>query len=48
MVWENNTIQTTKLFGCGVCVLWLIQESLHHPEDDLPDLLDRMELYLTR
>ena len=37
-----------QLYGCGVCVLWLIQESLRHPEDDLPDLLDRMELLLNQ
>jgi len=31
-----------QLYGCGICVLWLIQESLSHPDDDLSCLLDRM------
>ncbi|KAL9187235.1 hypothetical protein ACHAXT_001338 [Thalassiosira profunda] len=32
-----------QLYGCGVCVLWLIRESQRCPDDDLGDLLDRME-----
>ena len=32
-----------QLYGYGVCVLWLIRESRSHPEDDILDLLDRME-----
>jgi len=31
-----------QLYGCGICVLWLIQESLSHPDDDLSCLLDCM------
>ena len=32
-----------QLYGCGICVIWLMRESRSHPEDDIPDLLDRME-----
>jgi hypothetical protein len=32
-----------QLYGCGICVLWLIRKSRLHPEDDISDLLDRME-----
>ena len=32
-----------QLYGCGICALWIIQESQRHPEEDLSDLLDRME-----
>ena len=32
-----------QLYGCGICILWLIQESARHPEKDLTELLDRME-----
>jgi hypothetical protein len=32
-----------QLYGYGVCVLWLIQESRSHPKDDISDLLDCME-----
>lgn len=32
-----------QLYGCGICVLWLIQESRRHPGDDLLDLLIRMD-----
>ena len=32
-----------QLYRYGVCVLWLIQESRPHPEDDILDLLDCME-----
>jgi len=35
-----------QLYGCGICVLWIIQESQRHPEVDLSDLLDRMEYIL--
>ena len=35
-----------QLYGCGICVLWLLQESRQHPEEDLLDLLMRMELEL--
>ena len=32
-----------QLYGCGLCILWLMQQSQLHPMDDLCDLLDRME-----
>jgi hypothetical protein len=32
-----------QLYGCGLCILWLMQQSQLHPDDDLCDLLDRME-----
>ena len=32
-----------QLYGCGICVLWLMQESRRHPREDLLDLLIRME-----
>lgn len=32
-----------QLYGCGICVLWLIQEARRHPGEDLFDLLLRME-----
>ena len=32
-----------QLYGCGVCVLWLIRELRSHPEDSILDLLDCME-----
>ena len=32
-----------QLYGCGVCVLWLLHESRQHPGEDLLDLLIRME-----
>ncbi|KAL3771862.1 hypothetical protein ACHAWU_004421 [Discostella pseudostelligera] len=32
-----------QLYGCGICVLWLIQEAQRHPGDDLLDLLIRMD-----
>jgi len=31
-----------QVYGCGICVLWLIQESLSQPDADLSCLLDRM------
>ena len=35
-----------QLYGCGICVLWLIQASLRHSDEDLSELLDRMEQVL--
>lgn len=35
-----------QLYGCGICALWLIEASRRHPDEDLSDLLDRMELLL--
>ena len=32
-----------QLYGCGICILWLIQESQRHKDDDIFDLLDRLE-----
>jgi len=32
-----------QLYGCGICVLWLIRESIRYPGEDLTQLLDRME-----
>jgi hypothetical protein len=32
-----------QLYGCSVCILWLIRESRLHPEDNILDLLDCME-----
>ena len=37
-----------QLYGCGLCVLWLIRESQRHPEEDISDLLDRMGHLLIR
>ena len=32
-----------QLYGCGICILWLMQESQRHQDDDIFDLLDRLE-----
>ena len=32
-----------QLYGCGICVLWLLRESKDHPCDDIYDLLLRLE-----
>eukprot|EP00577_Skeletonema_sp_RCC1716_P010112 CAMPEP_0113384906 /NCGR_PEP_ID=MMETSP0013_2-20120614/7172_1 /TAXON_ID=2843 ORGANISM="Skeletonema costatum, Strain 1716" /NCGR_SAMPLE_ID=MMETSP0013_2 /ASSEMBLY_ACC=CAM_ASM_000158 /LENGTH=852 /DNA_ID=CAMNT_0000267605 /DNA_START=79 /DNA_END=2637 /DNA_ORIENTATION=- /assembly_acc=CAM_ASM_000158 len=32
-----------QLYGCGICILWLMQESQRHKDDDIFDLLDRLE-----
>ena len=32
-----------QLYGCGICVTWLIREAWLHPENDVSELLDRME-----
>ena len=32
-----------QLYGCGICVAWLIREAQLHPEYDISELLDRME-----
>ena len=32
-----------QLYGCSVCVFWLIRESRSHPKDNILDLLDCME-----
>jgi len=35
-----------QLYGCGICILWLMQESQRHKDDDIFDLLDRLEKLL--
>jgi len=35
-----------QLYGCGICVLWLLKESANNPGDDILDLLQRLELAL--
>ncbi|KAL7522221.1 hypothetical protein ACHAWX_006904 [Stephanocyclus meneghinianus] len=35
-----------QLYGCGICILWLLRESMNHPEDDMLDLLKRLEAAL--
>ena len=35
-----------QLYGCGICILWLLRESIHHPNDDIHDLLQRLEALL--
>eukprot|EP00986_Skeletonema_menzelii_P017388 scaffold19226_cov164-Skeletonema_menzelii.AAC.1 len=32
-----------QLYGCGICILWLMQESQRCKDDDVFDLLDRLE-----
>jgi hypothetical protein len=35
-----------QLYGCGICILWLLRESMHHPEDDICELLQRLDAVL--
>ena len=35
-----------QLYGCGICVLWLLRESAYNPGDDILDLLQRLEFAL--
>ena len=35
-----------QLYGCGICILWLLGESMIHPDDDIYDLLQRLEAAL--
>ena len=35
-----------QLYGCGICILWLLQQSINHPNDDIYDLLQRLETAL--
>jgi len=35
-----------QLYGCGICILWLLRQSQLHPEEDLMELLHRMEVAL--
>ena len=32
-----------QLYGCGICILWLMQESQRQKDDDIFDLLNRLE-----
>ena len=32
-----------QLYSCGICILWLMMESHHRKDDDIFDLLDRLE-----
>ncbi|EED88361.1 predicted protein [Thalassiosira pseudonana CCMP1335] len=32
-----------QLYGCGICILWLLQASQRHPEEDLLELLHRLD-----
>jgi hypothetical protein len=34
------------LYGCGICVLWLIQQSRIHPNEDISELLNQMDSLL--
>ena len=34
------------LYGCGICVLWLIQQSRLHPNEDISELLNQMDSLL--
>jgi hypothetical protein len=34
------------LYGCGICVLWLIQQSRLHPNKDISELLNQMDCLL--
>jgi hypothetical protein len=34
------------LYGCGICVLWLIQQSRLHPNKDISELLNQMDRLL--
>eukprot|EP00804_Cyclotella_cryptica_P015318 CCRYP_005424-RC/>CCRYP_005424-RC protein AED:0.04 eAED:0.04 QI:48/1/0.90/1/0.2/0.18/11/4874/861 len=36
-----------QLYGCGICILWLLRESMNNPEDDMLDLLTRLEATLS-
>lgn len=33
----------SQLFGCGICVLWVLKHSMVHPDLDINDLLDSLE-----
>jgi hypothetical protein len=33
-----------QLYGCGVCVLWLLEASRKHPELGMPDLLKKLDV----
>jgi hypothetical protein len=35
-----------QLYGCGICILWLLRESMRNPQDDILDLLKRLETAL--
>ncbi|KAL7471599.1 hypothetical protein ACHAXS_011906 [Conticribra weissflogii] len=37
-----------QLYGCGICILWLLHQSRLHPEEDLMELLQRMEIALDK
>jgi hypothetical protein len=32
-----------QLFGCGICVLWMLKHSMTHPDLDINQLLDALE-----
>ena len=35
-----------QLYSCGICILWLMKESHRRKDDDIFDLLDRLEKVL--
>lgn len=32
-----------QLFGCGICILWMLKHSMTHPDLDINELLDALE-----
>ena len=35
--------RSEQLYGCGLCALWVLRASAGHPDECLPELLDRMD-----